>query len=148
MTFELKEGAETPLKCLVELFKITGKGGKASLSKNPNFGRFFCWWLPWHLLAEEGHLNESVEEGTQCKTEPPGLDGRRSILEKQRSPLPTEITTINTTGWHFHQSSKEDDGCLVIFSLSLFYILTILQIELWFLLVLQYPCIVLHVSNF
>ena len=40
MTFELKEGAETPLKCLVELFKITGKGGKASLSKNPNFGRF------------------------------------------------------------------------------------------------------------
>ena len=40
MTFEPKEGGRTPLKCLVELFKITGKGGKDSLSKSPNFDRF------------------------------------------------------------------------------------------------------------
>ena len=49
-------------------------------------------------LGEEAPEDKSEEEGTPRETEPAGLDGPRSILEKQRSPLPTEITTINTTG--------------------------------------------------
>ena len=98
---------------------------------------------------ERRHLKESEEEGTQRETEPPGLDGRRSILEKQRSPLPTEITTVNVGLDGISTSHlKRMMMAAWLFSASLCLLSTALQSELWLLLVWQYPFIVLHMSNF
>ena len=78
-----------------------------------------------HWSDEEVHLNKSVEEETLCETEDPPAWTPATIQSGKAT-----ITAANRnyhhqrwTGWHFDQSPKEeDDGCLVIFSLSLSFV--------------------------